>query len=85
MKWNELADEAKVELTQDLMYIDPSVIGDCLVATREEITSLLSVAYPAGSIFTVDAEEEVLCDKGEGILVGHYDRDKDIQSYFKVL
>ncbi|MNB92519.1 hypothetical protein D3C75_396230 [compost metagenome] len=86
MKWNELADEAKLELLEELVYIDQSTLDDCLVCTRAQMALIPTVAYAAGAIFSVYLEEGVLeCVETGGYLLGHYSSDKDIPPYFKVL
>lgn len=67
MKWNELPDEATLILREDLMFLPDEALEPGQLYTRAEVASMLEVAYPAGTVFTFDLEEEVLYDKDGGI------------------
>ena len=84
MKWNQLPDQAKLVLREDLMFLPQHAMQDGMVYSRSEVVAMLEVAYPAGTTFTFDLEEEVLYDKGEGICARVPALDTEMDDMFAV-
>jgi hypothetical protein len=86
MKWSELPEDSKVELLQELVYLnEESSEHTYRYLTRAEIEAWIDSCYPAGTIFTLMQEDgSVLLQCPDGH-IGMSGDDEIDPALFKVL